>query len=68
MNCLRTDFAFFGSYIIADGGFGIDGFGGAKIIRHVGGRRKNAKFIKAHAGQKFCLRDAEKDAKGLSRK
>lgn len=41
------------------GGLGTEGSGGAKITRYVGQYHKNAKFIKAHVGQKFFLRDAE---------
>lgn len=41
------------------GGLGTEGSGGAKIIQYTKNYLKGAKFIKAHVGQKFFLRDAE---------
>ena len=41
------------------GGLGTEGSGGAKIMNYTKEYHKNAKFIKAHVGQKFFLRDAE---------
>ena len=43
----------------AEGGLGTEGDSGPRIMDHIGKYLKNTKFIKAHVGQKFFLRNAE---------